>query len=221
MGIGIHKMLGYGLTNVKFENYRITDPRINMPDYEDGARDRTFSDLLIYMEQNNIDDCLLKVFVSVDKLLSGNLKLFDKCIIWESEYGEGSVLCLIPPSRSKSWYRYDNIIDYAEETYAPGREQHNYVTLLESAIYPFESYWDTRNGQRVDASDYCFCRRAEGHKDADILVKKLFNVSNYTEFRTVFAPKPPDELLAMCEFLQLMNKETTWQLQPMIYVYWG
>lgn len=221
MGIRIHKMLGYGLTDVRYEKYSMSDPRINLLDWESEQAEKTVADLLPFMEQRDADYFLLGAMVNTDKSIKPDMKLRDRCVVWNSEYGMGNVLCLIPPSCLRSWYRYDNILDYAEETYVPGREQHNYVKVLDSAIYPFIEYWDTRTGERVDTSTYCMCRRMSGQKGADEIVRHLFKVSDYAEFLTVFAPKPPSELLAMCEFLQLLNTETAWQLRPMIYVYWG
>jgi hypothetical protein len=215
-------MIGYGLTDVNWQGYDIADARINLLDWESEQAGKTFEGLLDYMDKSSLDAFLLGAMIKTDKSIRGDLKLRERSVIWNAEYGLGNVLCLVPPSCHSSWYRYDNIIDYAEETYIPGREQHDYVTVLDSAIYPFYEYWDTRNGQSVDTTAYCACRQIESYKpEADIMAQKLFNVSDYAEFRNVYAPKPPAEVLAMCKYLELMNVETTWQLRPMVYVYWG
>src|SRR5687767_2089616 len=117
MGIRIHKFMGYGLDDIKAENYAISDSRINVDslvfaDYDD----TTAEDYVTWLEQRYPDGGTLDGHWNLDRWAIKDSSATGKKIYlsdawaWSPEYGMDNVLVLKPLSMS-DWSRFDDGLD--------------------------------------------------------------------------------------------------------------
>lgn len=170
MGIRIHKVLGYGLTDVQYDtdNWEMIDPRFNKKGYmclgcedqEEKFTNEGFDEYLA--EEVKKEDQLaekdkyhMRDLSVLKHLREQELKdekhvrysdkdIFNK-VIYNPEFGSSEVVVFQPVVFGNDWQRYDDIIDYYDPANHPvhgGPE--NGVILIDRAIYPFEWLWDVR-----------------------------------------------------------------------------
>lgn len=145
MGIRVHKVIGYGLIDLKCKKHTIVDPRINPDGYLGGDWERKEND---YTKEGYVK-FLNKLHDSIkitrkkdanctraeldqkwakfnvrwelnwfkDGSLAEHLKNWTpwQSVIHQSEYGLPNVLLICPPEQLESWRHYDDTIDYYEE----------------------------------------------------------------------------------------------------------
>lgn len=235
MGIRVHKCIGYGLTDVKTDKKdQLIDDRFDplgylYADFEDREATWTPEGWVTYYK--NHVECPWQTGFYKEKHYQG--WDFDEIVIHETEYGLPNVLLLMPPLEHKSWRRYDDIIDYTEESARP-RGQVNRFEVLNAGIWPHTArYTDLRTNKPADrlAHDFWFSVRSAIQASRRRRPVHMENARNYAErmgFASVaeaeyfLAPEVPEEIQLMCKFLCLFSDEDTiYQLRPMIYVYWG
>ena len=155
-----------------------------------------------------------------------------------SDYGLENVACVIPYG-FKDWYRYDNIIDYIEESKGSIGD---YVKTFDDGFYPYiGTFIDSRNGKTIEPDGMAcyFLRRlnvikklnAKSRKVNRIVIEqdnilqgisKSMGFVNTEETLKYMAPKVPAPIKFICEFGQAFTSpEVIWQLRPILYVYWG
>lgn len=270
MGIRVHKVMGYGLTDLKVENLRIVDERINPEGIlgEDGDRweseDWDRSKYLEYLEQ---------LAFHPRERSDANMKLIDqgeKPVLWEWEFGEEAnyeagllednpswqpmdsvvhqveygmpnVLVLVPPCETKEWRRYDDPIDYVEETQV--YQQDKRVVTFKRGLYPWDYLsMDSRSGrvfrgkehQKLMSFKHLFetiriARDAEDQADIDEKFRQLLQglaqelgFASTEECRRFVAPSVPNSVQYLCQFGRIFRDwNTVFQLRPMLYVYWS
>jgi hypothetical protein len=135
MGIRIHKMLGYGLTNVQTEGYYLNDPRFNpegimsrdIRDYQDEEKfsaqkyidwlQRKYDALEEEHGDREIDAVSRKIdygweIDAVNRHINGrNHWDVHSSFVHEIEYGIPNVFCIVPPMSYDQWYRYDDMLE--------------------------------------------------------------------------------------------------------------
>jgi hypothetical protein len=260
MGIRVHKVLGYGLTDLKFKktksSIKMVDERIDWEKYEErfySYNEENFENLISWMENNKdslqilLDNeyigCKLAIDISseigmVKSFKNGKAKasFLSDCIIHNSEYGLPNVMVLVAPSNYKEWFRYDDIIDWEEETFKnDGRGR--VIKLNNSGIYPYNScMFRFRKPKKSFAEDsYAF-------EHCDELGPVLIMPAAYSQLvgrwdkkrgptatgdflqhlKKDFRPRLPLDILALFQWSQIFKSvDTINDLRPIIYVYWS
>jgi len=220
MGIRIHKMLGYGLTDLVDQDERLnwSSPLFDYMLSGDAALDRYFG-WLASKTRFDVAKSLLR-----DDTRRRRSDVQD-CIRWGTpDGGLENVLC-IRPLAWNDWYRYDDTIDYAEQTYLG--EQHDEVRVIKYALYPHDSYMDARTGERIKgAADIYFWLRArnDGSKDIGTLdeLAKMGGFDSHADAEAHCVPFVPDEVRWLAEFAEVFtDPDTVLSLRPMIYTWWA
>lgn len=242
MGIRIHKMCGYGLTDVVED-----DPRINYKSpiftYEIGGDD-ALRDFVKFSTSRTLTAPTLLDYQFVQQQLDRTDKIpyrekydIQDCVEWGTEDGGlQNVLCLRPVT-SNDWRRGDDMLDWLDETYVHGSNDTLASTLkvLPHGIYPYSGlYMDKRTGKRVMGHEVMTWVRAwtniEKDQQEEMLAK---DPSVLDEITTTFGmtsveahenivPEVPDEIRNLAEFLELFTDENTWKdLRPMMYNWWS
>lgn len=195
MGIRIHKVLGYGLTDVQFDekNWEMTDPRFNQEGYFGNAyidgREEKFNDKgfdkhvsnVVGDVGDNFHDLYIMQRERKKALVENghtnkagehfyNYKdSIDNCVTYDSEYGDSNIMVFAPPYWSKQWKRYDDIIDYYDDKHTDS--DGGILTghqLLTRPIYPFEGYNDCRTTPptRITHTDFRLYVDSRSFKEA-------------------------------------------------------
>ena len=224
MGIRVRKCIGYGLTDIECDEHRLVDERLDPEGYlfhaydveeegedkypweRDGAKG-----YWNWLQKNFTKDELYRG-PYLDTVTFSQLKGEKKkeavdrwspyrSAIHEGEFGLSNVLLVVPFCQWKGWSRYDDSIDWAEETQAYGQE--NRVVVYEQGFYPWNTFSvDPKTGVPYVGFHYT---------EVDELRK---------EGRAV--PKVPDEVTALCKYLKIFRDDKTIiDLRPMMYVYWS
>lgn len=265
MGIRVHKELGYGLVDLKVENFRIVDERINPEGILGEHGDRWESEAwsrekyLEYLEQlayhprekstSNME------LLNQGKKLPPYIEMFGEDANWDlnnletnpgwspidsvvhqAEFGLPNVLLIIPPCEEKEWRRYDDPIDYVEETQL--QVQVNRVVVLKQGLYPWDGLrMDSRSGKVFTGEEHqtltLFRRltlslKAEPPGEDEEKVARLLQsiaeklgFANREECEQFIAPVVPKSVQYLCQFAKIFRDwKTVFQLRPMIYVYW-
>jgi len=114
MGIRIHKMLGYALTNVEADTnkWEITDPRFNKEGYMFDREENKFSvdgfkayltkQILAATDEENERFDLRLILRALednkDDMFSRPIHGLHECIEYDMEFGESEVFLVVPPS---------------------------------------------------------------------------------------------------------------------------
>lgn len=240
MGIRVHKRLGYGLADVAEDDPRINPAsallqydRLSVLEY------RRFLDHR-YRERRKSDEFVW----SHDEITLRHEPRFDRmdlsdCVAGGEEYGLASVLLLCPVSLNGEWSRFDDAIDYMEETYLrPAAErQANHVQLFRHGIHPFNgSYMDARTGEPMSQEVMTWIRAASSfeaetgrgsddslpREELDAITKASTPFGTFDEAAGNIVPLVPGEVRDLAEYGDLFTAPDVWrQLRPMLYVYWG
>jgi hypothetical protein len=232
MGIRIHKCLGYGLDDIEFDtvNFTFIDKRINKNGYLNSNEGHFSLGGFLDFYRENGDNLMY----GIDKdLLSNNDWKAYKSIVYDWEFGIKNILLIIPPCHAETWFRYDDIIDYIEETFI--QEQTNRYKVFDRGIYPYDGWMNKSTGESISFQYVVAIRREER------LLKKTYDIDNllyiqkgleslskkigfkdYYEAKDNIVPYIPEDVVLLCKYLQLFNEhKTIFELKPMLYVYWG
>ena len=245
MGIRIHKMMGYGLTDVKTRGFRFHDGRFNRKgilrvDWEDREVLWTLAGYADWLDEKKATlgedeyseawDCSWERN-AVRQIMAGASKQLQlwECFIHQIEYGMSEVVCCIPLQCRNSWYRYDDSLDYHEETYARSGQK-NWVKVLKDGFYPYNGlYWDARDGRVIKPDHACFLRRTAnaarekgGFENELDAISKACGFESFSDASEHMVPVVPPGLRFLLEYCKVFtDPSVVFQLRPMIYVYWG
>lgn len=248
MGIRIHKMIGYGLNDVKTKKGELTDDRFHpegvmSPDYEkrdqytregfiewlaspDSLRLLNFGFHVTMDFEINVEKSIL-----IDQKRADN---FQYQFHFNAEFGLKKVLCITPLTQPE-WHRYDNTLDYEEETMKRRKNGNacNYVKMSINGFYPYSSsFIDDRTGNRIASSEgleFFRCMYWTNLFDGDEArergleyFSKRIGFTSVEEAKQHFAPAIPFSIIAQCIYGKLFkDPNTIWKLRPMMYVYWS
>ena len=220
MGIKVHKILGYGLTDVVTDKSgTIIDPRFTKD----------------FLENEKLN---LKDFISFAKArpdhedqMAGS---FTKAVVKEpdswrphrsfihqSEYGLPNVFIVTPAEETKNWQRYDDMIDYIEE-----KSSEPHVKVLNRTLYPYDSWMNPKTGERTkDAHSYWqvvnFFKETNDLEQIDTYLKAQ-GFTDLKNFEETVVPFVPHTIRLLCEWAKIFkDPKTALELRPMIYVYWS
>lgn len=241
MGIRVNKRMGWGLADLQTDkDGEIIDPRINKegylfdPDEENFSIEEYFNLLEEYYEKNKDDilrnpEIILDYF-AIDDMKKEKIQLYD-CIGHDSEFGIPNVLHFVPPVYVKDWTRYNDSIDYYEESI--NHEQHSRFQLLNRPIYPYEHYIDIDSlneegyPTRIHFWDRLRVAEAIFNNLPITEVKKekmeeIFGFSTKEEYDRRIIPAIPNGLIAFIKYTKIFTDDKfIFDLRPMIYVYWA
>lgn len=210
MGTRIHKVLGYGLKDLKYKDGFFKDTRLNIENLRaiyDGEVDAE----LLGLYKNFLaskEDFESKLELSIVKE-SNHLSFYNA--FRSSPYG-GKIL-VIQPLSHRDWHRYDNIIDYEES----GHLIKDKVKILRSGIYPYINFWDSRDGRVVKGDVACAFYRSE----KSIFFEEL-GFATLEECKQFLQPAVPKIIQGLCEFSEIFNDpKTIYTLKPMVFTYWS
>lgn len=241
MGTRIHKVIGYGLTDIKTGyDYNITDSRIN-PDGILG---------ISYEKRDTYEVNQYKIFLenkkelemTGERLFLINLELaniesyperyeaFQYKFKHDAEYGLPEVLCIVPPMYTEEWCRYDDMIDIVEEEVK--RHQNpshkiNHVYELKKGIYPWEYSYQNEHGEpfRFHSTTLEIAYYSSSHlteEELDELVKQLYGYADWYTFKKSIKPVVPYCVHLFCEFCELFTEiNYIRDLRPILYTYWS
>lgn len=226
MGIRIHKVLGYGLTDVATEDGAVVDPRINtqspLLDWERKPTE-DYRDFVDRLAAGGDEDAQLEaaLFTMAEPEGGGAGNL----CTWNGEYGLPNVL-VVRPVGFPGWSRTDDVIDYEEETLLhPGCEPR--IGSLKG-IYPFNGlYMNARTGARCEATlarTWHRFDRIDSAASAGIVgrLAERLGFHDAEDARRNLVPVVPGEVRRACEWGNLFTRPDVWrQLRPMLYVYWA
>lgn len=241
MGIRISKVLGYGLTDIKTTgkyNEILDDPRINMKGYygnNDYGKEEKFTDAGFdkYLDAHkehpdDIHNDLAVLRHLRDMERDGGRASADSIsrrMIYDSEFGMPNVMVFQPPVFGNDWSRYDDIIDY----YDPQQQAEAGgcgigFTMINRALYPFESFCDYRENPPVvlKGNDWHYYIDAKNSERMVEYALKELKFETEEEMHQMIHPMIPKELIALLKYCKVFAKdEYIYQLRPMIYWYWS
>ena len=240
MGIRISKVLGYGLTDLKTEgkyNEIISDPRINPNGYFGNSVDKEekFTDdgFDAYLDAHKEDPdevendlSILRHLRDVEKEKGREYRnQFFYRLIYVVEGGLPNVMVFQPPIFGNDWSRYDDTIDYYDPaTQATDGGCGVDFVMLDRALYPFESFWDTRENppKRLTGDDYHWYTDRRWSEKMAKLASENLGFKSVEEMNQCIQPVVPKELIALLKYFKVFTKdEYIYQLRPMIYWYWS
>jgi hypothetical protein len=245
----VHKILGYGLVDVKTGlGGTLADDRFDPNGYIlnwEGRENWTREGYLEYLKEEQTKTLLRTVPDLIDlecDHLNGDGEYWEpyQSIWYNNEYGLKNVLCLIPPTMCKAYYRCGNSLDWMEETEI--YEQKNRYVIFDRPIYPHDDYMDSRTGIAIHDSRlyeflrtyntlkqvesgkrvYTSSRSCESEKESLNRLAIKLGFDHYLHAIQHIKPYIPDSLHLLCDYCRIFrDKQTIFQLCPMLYVYWS
>lgn len=239
MGIRVNKCLGYGLIDVKSNEYQLCDERFNLNFFEDlREEDPTIKSYIdhIINDIGKPEDLISKDNYDPNKMVvASSAKHLDEeesvnhYIVYDFEYGLPNVILFLPPGLGyKEWARRDDPIDYQEALVGKQGAEPS-IILSPYPIYPCFGYIYTENGERVPDSTVYYPIIKEWRESSDKdnveaakrISEGIFKVS-LDELDTKITPDIPVEIIEFCNFYKIFkDPKTVYQLKPMIYTYWS
>ena len=232
MGIRIHKVLGYGLNNLKNK-----DPRIQ-PDFFDrwGEHGYDGTDFIKWLKANKKPaKVMLSTVLGVEPFRVGSgmwacsdIELNTGSLIHcDQEYGMSKVMVL-SSIETKDWYRYDNIIDYIESS-PQAKCIDLFKTRKQTGIYPYEGM-TLIPGRRNIAKELGLCKtNSMSGGTYNQLVgnwsKKLPPINDsglLTHLKNDWVPQIPEAILLFTLYARIFREPLmAYQLRPLLYTWWG
>lgn len=241
MGIRVHKVLGYGLTNVgkgtfkkKGEKYQINDTRFSEQsiingDYEDREDKYSNQGFLEFLEKKPKEKTMIDIhWLKESMKKKESTHSVQDCFVHQAEYGLPNVVVIVPYMEIEQWTRYDSMMDYCQECYI-GKKKGcvNRVDIIDEALYPWLGHIDGRTGRDIKDSLSFAVRRVINSKapyetePMDQLSKTL-GFDSFDDLMKNMKPMVPEVVQWQCEYGNVFtDPNVVYQLQPMIYTYWS
>lgn len=239
MGIRIHKVLGYGLDNVKTKKGNIIDTRFKPVDdlYEwMEYKEHSFRKWML----KNVDKIpgIIKTLVP-SKALDNYKKLTflyivkqkekknQNLFVYDFDSGRPNVIMFVPYNYT-DWYRYDNIIDYTEQCVAPKTKVTNLFKKYNIGIDPF-------NYMELAPNKKSLINRPYQHPPTlmtkmSMTERRRFIDDYESQGNSIVAqhlkndwiPEIPLEIVLFCIYSEIFrDPNTIYDLRPMHYIYWA
>lgn len=236
VGIRIHKKIGWGLTDLKYDGEgRVIDPRVNSR-VLDNPPDEVGPECLMHLEglrdalpedSDEYFDITMEIGMVTEARRRGRRIWWP--VTHEPEAGRPDVL-LVQPIGLPDWSRYDDPIDYAEEV-ALREPRESRVVPIPRGIHPFDGlYMHARTGARLNAAGVNAFRalsRSESPEEAKraVLLDKVagkLGFADRADAERGIVPWVPGDVRRVCAWANLFADPNTWrQLRPLLYVYWA
>lgn len=205
MGIRIHKSLGYGLDLSKVEGLDYEKLHESISDFSELSNEETYQKLYDGIKEFDPDDKTLEALFL--KLCNRKVVPYNH-VIYDEEFGEKNLLQFIP-AESKSWHRYDDILDYYEYSNRYGWDEglETKIDWLDEPIYPYINLMKKNPELPFGIEKYWI----PIYKDVDPNGKHV--------------PFVPLHIMVTMKLLNFVPEEklvdTFMMLRPCIYTYWG
>lgn len=226
MSIRVHKVLGYGLDDLQENDPRLLSNLYNVIENIDSKRMikefYMWYDMKEYEvphgQKYNDSICLQFPTHRPDSF---------RPIYYEPEFGLENVLLFVPWGY-ENYYRYDNIIDWVEETYTQSEPQNPNIKILNNGIYPHTGRIKL-NGEKI-TGDYnermmsIYDQEEFRLKYPEKLTAWLdtLGFSTYNEYQEKTRPDVPFDIYLLAKFLNVfVDPNIVWTFKPMIYTYWS
>ncbi|RTK96120.1 MAG: hypothetical protein EKK64_04780 [Neisseriaceae bacterium] len=222
MGTRVNKVLGWGLIDVKTKSEKIIDPRFNKEGFLFEDYEMSFNQLDLIEELKKAKD-----EKTLDLDLSYSIKALNEkksCIYDIVHYNCKKTICFAS-LWNEDHRRHDDPIDYHEEC-AIAEKNKNYslkdkVLLLNSGIYPFLSYMDSRTGKKLGDFAFHAKRLINTGQQVDEHTLAVLGFKDTKECKEFMHPVIPDSLIVSLKYLKIFNDDNTiFQLRPMIFTFW-
>ena len=250
MGIRVHKVLGYGIADLKSNNHNeICDPRVDTEKFRqlmNDSYDLMGPKLLVWFrkEKDNLirfhkrvsphikdggdfDFCFRMLENGIKSEPKGKQEVLGDYATHDGEFGIPGVL-LFRPLMCRDWSRYDNIIDYYEEPI------NRFRFLDNTGIYPWNGpmirFRPAPRGVWKDKESEEKYAVMEGGHYNQFVGRWDPNQKPFAEGRFLkhlledYRPKTPFELHVILWYYRKAFKDIVGllnNLRPMIYVYWS
>jgi len=256
MGIRPHKVAGYGVTNIKVLDKEVIDPRVDWERLRSGELwDATPQEFLSWMKKNRTKILELAratgeavQFTSFDWVveLMEQRKLPEpaQCIHYHHEGGGlYNVLVLTPPDMTDTWERYDDTLDWMEETHRSKGKKSWVMRIRDAGIYPYNGYYirsrkpkqsfladpnqipsDERTGHIYDElGPVLLTARAYGLLTDKTFGGPLAKGAFLRHLKRDFRPPVPYTILALILWSECFKDPVAFvnELKPLLYLYWG
>lgn len=232
--------MGYGLTDVKTRKWKIADGRINtkspLLDYDSDVK---LSDYIDWLEARQAEDDLGHFNIDcyyVKETREPGYDWYKQTGVFEPaglvhhgiEYMEKNVL-LIRPLFFEDWRRYDDPLDYIEETFKSDDGQINWYREIPGGIFPYSgSFMNAKTGDYlkngIDLWRYLTWDSFKNILTEDQFdkVSQEFGFNDTADARINLKPIVPECVKDLCEWGKLFKDPGAWkQLRPLIYTYWS
>lgn len=234
MGIRVHKILGYGLNDIEYSNDKVTDKRINVEALKD-CREKSFIEWFNDQDIKLLAYTISRLFKLDYKNLYFNFRLTSfennknllsryRVLTYDDEFGFDNVMLITPPDQ-KNWYRYDDIIDWIEESFEP-----RVVDLFKdgkTGIYPYEG--------RVGRNPFLKTPSAFNDKTTisggeynrfvgkwDTKIDPIATGEALDDLLNNWKPALPPIIFAYLVFSNILtHPKYAYDLRPLLYVYWS
>lgn len=243
MGIRVTKVMGYGLTDVKTRKYNIADGRINAKSpLLDWDADETLDDYMDWLKaSHDPNDTSLRFNIDVWYLKDREEEGFS----WREktgattprdlvhhgiEYMEKNVL-LVRPLFCKDWERYDDPIDYVEETHKyPDDGVVNWYREIPGGIFPYNGiFMNAKTGESVKNGielwrylTWPTFKTILTEDRLEAVSREMYGFNSAEDARENLVPTVPECVKDLVEWGKLFKDPNAWkQLRPLIYTYWS
>ncbi len=245
MGIRVHKALCYALEDVKVKDYRIVDDRFSdwfldeeTDAYYECAKEK-FEPFIKWILDESNKDLFVKILEEANGPSKGDAayifvlrhafrensieklrKEMRYNFISETEFGIPSLFGIVP-FEGGNFYRYDDQIDYYEETYKDRKEdcQINTVKWLDirnkcSGVYPFQGLIKIPNSPDIEGL-------ATRLFPSDMIFYK--NEDEIDKISKSYRPMIHTSVILWTYYLGIFKdwKTTVNQLRPCLYTWWS
>lgn len=235
MSVRIRLMMGYGLTNLQCEDGVIIDPRINpngwllsdenkqehwsFDEFDTHIRDEIDRTRTFGQDFNKLD--------KVNYLTYCNKRLnIHDCIIYDNEMGLDNVLLLIPPTMQHKWYRHDDDLDYYLAANGICSTQTSWYKVSPTNFYPYGGFIDSKNGSRVVNPHSDMIGDLYRENESRALVGSIWTedlkCKSIDDVKKRYKHALPSTLISLIDYTKLFtNSNVIYDLEPMLYGYWG
>lgn len=237
------RVIGYGLTDVVQADNEITDERFNLesPVFKYDHKKLKLDLYRAFIKgRDRTEHSLLNSFEK-DKSLKKRFDVEDSFHFGTTDFGLGTVFCVVPLWLQHEWVRHEDTIDMLIDGYVLGHSGDDWVKTLRSGIYPYSgTYMDKRTGERITKDIGSWARvmsnnrygewklpprvRRRGADGIELMdtLAWLGGFKTHAEAMEFCRPHVPEEVRDLCEFGEVFkDSRAVLDFVPMIYTYWS
>lgn len=226
----IHKLLGYGLTDVETTGKKFKDKRLSKDgivfckDVEDEYHLIHFFNTLVKTEKEKGDKWRIPRY----SMVHYQPYIYD-CVHLLPANG---IIAIVPPDKASFWHRKDDIIDAVIESEFFSKEVN--CGAINGNIPPHTDFMNKITGKVLDYEEVVIYRDKfqrlqesptnKARKQLEISLDesaKRMGFENMLDANLNMAPAIPDMVVEFVKWLKIFNQpETIYQLRPITLSYW-
>lgn len=232
MGIRIHKVMGWGLTDVqRDDDGHLADPRINSDSFLldlDHEQPASLAAYERYARSRKVENDPRTWFLPLSPGLRDSEPA--DAVVYKFESADDHVL-VVRPVGFRNWFRFDDIMDWVEETYL--RRDDNDADPLESRVevlphgpYPFNgSYMRADTGERLPDTVMPWIRAASSRLTPSVMRDLRAQEAGFVDHDdacNLVVPEVPFDIRVLSDYGDLFTSDDVWlQLRPVLYTFWA